>query len=389
MSVMFSKLARIMRSRILKKFWIIPFFVFILWPLYRVIFYPSLTKALPYKIEIDEKVEIVKLFPNKEIDILVLGDQMGISLYKYAEKLSDLLSYESATPINIGLLAKKRDGLHRSLAKLKKLKKLPTIVLYHGSSQEEWELKFKTIDSKRIYKNLTEGLSPFYQSLLYVSPFFGKFIFSRFEIQNLNSTPKEVDPNLADKFILQRMPVNYLLFYYELLELIDYVQSSGSLLILITTPIDNSIKPLKTCEQSFTSTLKENIEQSEQYIENGNYITAYNKLKDLMKEAHGNALAHYLFGVAASKTGQIKESIHHLMMASSLDCRRWRSNAVYNTIIRDLAKDKEVPLFDFAAIFLKQWHFNSAFLKGIYPQELFYQKAVKILGMKLKDLLQL
>jgi hypothetical protein len=87
--------------------------------------------------------------------------------------------------------------------------------------------------------------------------------------------------------------------------------------------------------------------------------------------------------------GDLAEALDHLHQAAAYDCQSWRATQVTNNIIRKVASEQRVMLFDFARLVESDWTKNSTFFDELNPQNLYYQKAVDALGSVLRRVLQL
>ena len=86
--------------------------------------------------------------------ILILGDRQGKHLDAFLPELTKEVSVNLRKPIKIFNWSSNGDGLHRSLEKLKSLKKIPPLVVVYGTSQEFYEKKFNINDHKTIFSKV-------------------------------------------------------------------------------------------------------------------------------------------------------------------------------------------------------------------------------------------
>ncbi len=78
----------------------------------------------------------------------------GRQVASFSKIMAAKISENLSRPIKIQSIAAKGEGLHRTLHKIKNLKKLPLIIIYFGGSEERSELKFKTRDIPAIKENI-------------------------------------------------------------------------------------------------------------------------------------------------------------------------------------------------------------------------------------------
>jgi hypothetical protein len=87
--------------------------------------------------------------------------------------------------------------------------------------------------------------------------------------------------------------------------------------------------------------------------------------------------------------GNIDEAIPALLSASAYDCEPWRATEVQNSIIRKVAKNQQVILFDFAKLLDQEYTNNTTFFDETHPQNLYYEQGMEQLGLVIKNILKL
>ena len=75
---------------------------------------------------------------------------MGHNLNAYLPSLIKDISSNLAEVIKVFNWSRKNEGMHRTLSKIKSLKNLPEIIIYHGGSEEFFEKTFFIKDKKTI-----------------------------------------------------------------------------------------------------------------------------------------------------------------------------------------------------------------------------------------------
>ncbi len=113
--------------------------------------------------------------------ILIVGDKMGANLSVYTPELALELAKNFKSPPVIFNWSKPNEGLHRTLFKLKSLKKLPSIIIYHGASSELFEKTFNVQDAKAIEKNFATYDDEKIISLIITFPWLSKILYKKME----------------------------------------------------------------------------------------------------------------------------------------------------------------------------------------------------------------
>jgi hypothetical protein len=322
--------------------------------------------------------------------IVMVGDRMGVRLEKFKDMMAATISTNLSKPIKIETLSSEQFGLHRTIQLLENIKgKFPKIIIYHGASEEEVEYRFLTDEHKNIMKNFELYNNPKIQTLLILFPILSKFIYEQINHIRLDDVVVP-DPNTyTEKQQLKRVEVHYKMFEVELERMLRLIREKDSIAVLFTTPINPNVQPKITCPSSQNADIDDKLKAVINDIKRKDYKTAYKKAKIAHYLALGNAQAHYIFSRVAKQLGRVKEAHQALEHASSYDCKRWRSDGVYNAIIRKMAKKYDAFLFDFDYYLRDNWKSNITFFDDIYAQDLYYQNAVKSVGRLIKKSLRL
>lgn len=318
--------------------------------------------------------------------ILIVGDRMGENLKTYTPELLEELGKSFSKPPKIYNWARPHEGLHRTLFKLKSLKKLPSIIIYHGASSELYEQKFDLHDAGAISKNFQTYDDEKMISLIITFPWLSKVLYKKMQYFDLGVTKEYKNLNDGSSKMTEK-EISFKLFDYELRELVDLIKDKKSNLILITTPLNLEIAPKEICAQSTSNTIIEVQQSIESLLKEGNFKTAYPKALELSNETYSNALSFYLLGKASMGLGEIAKAREALQKASVFDCANWRGNAVYNAIMKTEAKKRQIELIDFDQFMASSLSKEGLFIDEYFPQNIFYQSMISELKDSLKKIL--
>jgi hypothetical protein len=320
--------------------------------------------------------------------ILFIGDRMGAYLSKFKEQLAVNISVNLDNAIQISSIAKEGKALHRTIHELKSLTKWPQILIYHGGSEEFREDKFKLEEVKKIKKNFDLFKDDRIETLLILFPQLSRLIYTPINKMVLD---EEIPPtqDLNEEAYLKRFELELILFEQHLNDLITLSRDRNALIILTTTPINLDIKPKASCSFTSNMDLEKAILETREELRNKNPKLAYNRSTLLIQKFPANASLHFLHGQISKRLGKIDEAVEHLLKASFYDCSSWRTSDVHNSIIRKVAEKQKVLLFDFAALTDREYSENVTFFDEIYPQNLYYEKAIEQLGLAIKSILKL
>lgn len=313
-------------------------------------------------------------------DVLIVGDRMAMAIKNYTSTIMSELPRELSKSVKIYNWSTKYEFIGKTLSKLKKLKKLPKVIVYHGASTEFYEKRFSIEDRDIIFKNLEKYKNDSIISAILTWPYISKFIYGPMTTYLLSNKVKNDTREYSSREKLKKYELVYKLYEVELDRLIAHVRAKGSTIILTTTPVNLDTAPFETCDHSLTSKIlnqQKNIEGK--LIKNHSLKMTYNQIKNLASKTISNARSFYLYGQAARKMGKFQKARLILSLASVYDCEQWRSNMVFNSIIKNRAflNENEIYLIDFDEIVNSQYGHNVLFLNKIYPQNIFYKRFSK------------
>ena len=333
------------------------------------------TQIIPYPYLINVK-NIEGSLEAASSNVLIVGDRMGVALDKYIPELIKDTSAELKDPLKIYNWSRSNEGLHRSIDKLKKLDSLPSVVIFHGASEELYEKKFYISQKDIITKNMALYEDDAILTMIMTAPFISKYLYTPIKYIVLGDYPKQDSSTYTGKQKQDRLEIAFKIFEKEVIEFIQYVKSKDSKLIIMTTPINLETEPKSVCENAKTQTMEDYQKDIELMISEGNKKKAYLKAKELAKISLTNAKSHYLYGNVSLDLGRFKEAREQLTMAAAYDCTQWRINIVFNKILEKIAKRNNVELVDFDMLVNQNLGRDTLFLDPIFPQVIYYQRAL-------------
>lgn len=339
--------------------------------------------VVPYPYTFSEKWAPVQI----DSPILIVGDRMADYLSKFQINLSETISTELSAPIKIQSLASPGEAIHRTIHKLKSISKWPQILIYHGASEEFTENKFNLSQISKIKGHFSIYNNEKIQTLLMLYPWLSRIVYEPIERVQLAN---EISPDVyEEKNYLVKLETELLLFEKHLVELIETARNRGTFIIFLTTPINLNSSPKKTCHFATNDEIEKHIIDLRELLKQNNPKEAYNRSSDLIKKFVGNAELFYFHGQISKRLGYYDEALRTLQIASSYDCEPWRATEVHNSIIRKVAKNYQVLLFDFAQMTNNDLKENITFFDEIYPENKYYEAGMHQLGLVVKKILKL
>jgi hypothetical protein len=342
---------------------------------------PEQIVPMPYAFQ--ETSPAIKL----EAPILIIGDSMGSYFAKFTPTLADTISVNLSKPIKIQSLAKPGFALHRTLHELKSLVQWPQIIIYQGASEEYAENKFLVSEMPKIKENFDRYNDDRLETFMILYPVLSRIIYEPIKRVVLPEEPEKVDTD--QKAYLKRMETELFLFEQQLIQLASMSKDRSSLLILTTTPINLDTPPKQVCEFTSTIDLEGEILGLRDLLKANDPKSAYARSSKLITQYTGNAELLYIHGQISKRIGNLNEAVNSLLQASAYDCDPWRATEVHNSIIRKVAKQQQILLFDFAKLTQDDFTQNETFFDELHPQNLYYDKGMEQLGLVIKSILKL
>lgn len=321
--------------------------------------------------------------------IVILGDRMGERLSLFKSRLAEKLSTNLSRPIKIDILTGEDENIHRSLHKIKQLKKLPLIIIYIGNLDQEIENVLPDENISQVNLNLKLYQNDYIRSAIMLFPELAKLVYFPVNFIQLSERIIPDKKEYTDPQLQMRRIIQYKLFEFAFEDLIKFTKKNNSLLIPLTTPLNLKNKAVKSCYGSLSSDAKKEVEDIKALIEKKDFKSAYNLSKDLALLNSNNAQILHLHSLVAFKLNLFKEYQKFGEMSLAMDCGKRPGSPVYNSIIKSMAKRHEVVFFDYHQLLTDESKGNFVFLDEVYPQDFYIEKLIDILAQQIKRRLRL
>lgn len=305
-------------------------------------------------------------------NVLIVGDRMAQTLTRFNSIITERISKNLTTPLRVYNWSSDKEGLHRTLHKLKTLKKWPPVIIYHGGSQEFIEKKFMIKDRGKILYNFNRYQDPKLLTAIMVAPFLSRILYVPTNYVALSDEIKGQDWLINGPEAQSLLEIGFKVFEFELEELIRLSFENNSNLIILTTPINFELSPQKVCDNSVSTTILKRQEEVQKLIDKGDFKEAYSEAYTLSQESVANAKTYYLLGTAAKLNGSFDKARQFLIMAQAFDCNPFKVHVANNALMKKMSQKHHVHLVDFDMLVARNFGRNLLFADDIYPQQLYY-----------------
>ncbi len=344
---------------------------------HRFVAMPTNIFPMPY---IVQEVLIKDRLPAKlDPQVIILGDGAALKLKGIIPDLVKKTSKKISGQIEIYNWAQNYDGIHRSIAKLKSLKKFPPLIIYMGGGSEFFEQKFNLLKRATILENFNKYEDEKWQSLMITMPWLSRLIYHNPRFVHLSGEKLEDKHEYSAKDKQLALEISLKLFKLELLEMVSLIKANNSRLIFITTPINLEYPPNQVCENTTNSKITSSQKNIKDLIDKKKYKDAYINLKPLMEESLANAQTYHLKGITELKLGLLEDAKNTLLFAKAFDCDLKKITPMHNAIIKDVAVSENIKLIDFHNLIVNNLGKNALFITPETPQSIYYLELEKLL----------
>jgi hypothetical protein len=323
----------------------------------------------------------------EDADVLIIGDQLGVEFNSQVQKLVENLSEKLQKPLSIYNLAAEGEGIHRTMAKIKSMAKLPPIIIYMGGSSEFYEDLYPN-DLKKYKLNYKIFKNDYAQTAVMLFPILSRFIYVPDKVKQLGEKI-EAAKNRNDRHFQFVAQSTFYFYQEQLMDLIDYMIDKGSTPIIVTHPVNYEAKVNKVCDNAVTDDIT--IEQVDiaKMIESNKVKEAYNRTLILDGISVGNAQTKYLLGISQITLGKIKKAKSNLTLAKALDCAPKGAHPVINQIQRKVIRERALENIDFDKMVNLDLGKEVLFIDGVSPQFIYWERLENEMTNKLKRILDL
>ena len=342
---------------------------------------------LPYILKVDYSSQAQEA---QKSNILIVGDQLGVKLGSWSDKIVRQTQEGLENPLKVYVWAEKGEGLHRTLAKIKSLKKMPEIIIYHGGSQEFFEKRLDPQFEQIMLKNFRRHQNKWFHSAMFLFPFLSQLIYQPYSRVVLSHEYHLLKQRPSARQRQKIKELGYLTYSAEYREFIRFLRERKASLIVVTPPHRLDLPPGKDCFDHFMKTqLKDELEEIARRVEGGKGKSAISRLQVLLKENVYHAQIYYLLGQALVQIGKYRDAKSFFYRARALDCQLAQGNMIFNRIQVQIAEKNEFEIVDFNRLVNSRYGREKLFQNDFFPQEIYYDRLISELVLRVKEILNL
>ena len=342
------------------------------------------TQRFPYTYTI-KKQNYPELLLAEQADVLLVGDRQALYLGEFIPMLQDLFFQTFSQKVKIYNWASPKEGIHRTLDKIKSLKKFPVAIIYLGGSEEFLEKLFNVKHYKRIQKNFEQYADINVLSWIERFPITSRYFFYLPQYIHLGQFEESLEI-LGAKEELQKNEINLKLFELALRELSAITLNNKSELLILTTPV-NLLQEPSVCKAATNDKFRNELYKVEVLLQNGKIKEALSILELFKNSTLANAKVWYLYGKTFLELGRSDVALQALRYANALDCSAIKDSVLVNSIKRRVAREYSIRLIDFNEMVNKDLGAKDLFTPSNLPEDQYWKTLVKDLEEKIAPLL--
>jgi len=311
-------------------------------------------------------------------DIVLLGDSATIPLENQLKVFNSEVSKDLKEPLKIYNWGAQGENLAFTLAKVKSLKKMPLLLIYHGGLDELDRARFSPADMGRVKINIDRAKDKEILTAIMTAPALGRLIYEPVKRVKLPTSPpfsKEVPSHIA----MRLMELTYELYKMEASELFGYLKTVDAKLWVIPQAMDIAAPALRVCENTNSQDVFEQIKKVRKALSRNETKVSYNILKETIAGNKGNSDLYHLLGQTFIKMGSFTQARKAYYQAMIFDCGLRKTNPIFTKILMEEAEKRDFRVFDFNRLVTNNLGHNILFLNDRTPQPLYYQQLNQLL----------
>lgn len=350
---------------------------------------PQRLTPAPYKIAkgVYEADEIAS-----NADVLIVGDNMGVSIGPHIDKLTMELSKKLARPLSIYNISQDDESLYRTIQKVESLEKVPKIlIIATGYSEMQEDLYPKTLQAKKnnnlnfkIYRNL------YVQSLMQLYPEISRLVFVPEHIKELKEKIVPIDfTKLTPQEFRDNLNKEISLYEVRLEKFLRRLKANGTNVLLVIPPINIELQDLKVCADTTNETIETTLKQLQNLLTKGQTKEAQIIDQTINNKIVANTFYHQLKQELYEKQGKITKAYEQALLKLSFACEVKSGHPIFIKTLENTALSQNIDSINFNEIVKQSYTRDPLFISAKTPQSIYFPKLMKELVIKLKQLTQL
>lgn len=341
---------------------------------------PPQVYPFPYLLEAVPSEEIEQA---ENADIVIVGDSAGVYLNPYLEEFRERASSQLKDPLKVYNWARRGETLAHVIQKIKSLKKMPLLFIYHGGLDEMDQARFLLNSVPKINKNIALTKDDALLTSLIGFPPLARLIYwphkrpkLKFFLETEKDIPSPFPSDLKPVKALKVMENIYEIYQWEAKELFSYLKFKDARLWLIPQAFNLKVPPTRTCENATNLEIEKLLKQASKLIISNKTKEAFSIVNSILMENKTHARALYTMGNLMMKRGDFSSARRAYYQSMLYDCSLRRSNPLFLKILMEQAEKKSFKIINFNQMVTNYLGKNILFEDLRKPQGIYYNKLI-------------
>lgn len=341
---------------------------------------PQQVYPYPYTLEAIPQDELAQAM---EAQILIVGDSAGTYLDPYLEEFVGRASANLKNPLKVYNWARQGETLAHVFHKIKALKKMPLLIIYHGGLDEMDQARFDLKAVANLNKNIAFTKDDALLTTLIGFPPLARLVYwphsrpiLKFYRQREKDIPSPFPADLQPEKALKVMENVYEIYQWEAKQLFSYLKTKDAYVWVIPQAYNLKVPPTRTCENATNFEIEKLLKQASNLIIANKTKEAFSIVNSILMENKTHARALYTMGNLMSKRGDFSSARRAYYQSMLYDCSLRRSNPLFLKILMEQAEKKSFKIINFNQMVTNYLGKNLLFSDLRQPQGIYYNKLI-------------
>ncbi|MCR9204369.1 MAG: hypothetical protein NXH75_07325 [Halobacteriovoraceae bacterium] len=325
--------------------------------------------------------ETIKIPPQEvkqasDADVIILGDSAGTYLADYMPRFISETQKQIRKPLIVYNWSRQGENLAHVLAKVKSLKRMPLLFIYHGGLDELTRRRFDRTNILTLFKNIKLTKDESFLTTIYSAPIASKLLYWPMDRVELGPSSPTYPLDMESTVVIKYLEALYSVFKWEATELTDYLKLNDAQVWFVPQAYNLTERPVRVCEATINLEVEKALDQANAFIKKKKTKDALKIIKAVLLENKSHALALHTMGNLLVSQGQYQDAKRAYFQSMIYDCGMTRANPILLKILMEQFEKKEFKIIDFNRMVTSFVGRNILFEGPRKPQSIYYERLI-------------
>lgn len=322
------------------------------------------------------KVSPAEIKEASDADVIILGDSAGKFLMEYMPRFIEETQKKLRKPLVIYDWSAPGENLAHVTAKVKSLKKMPLLFIYHGGLDELTRRRFDKKNVVTLFKNIKLTKDENFLTTIYSAPILSRILYWPMAKVEMGPGAPTYPLDLQSTVVIKYLEAIYSIYKWEATELTDFLKLNDAQIWFIPQAYNLTERPVRVCEATINLEVEKALDKANEYIKEKKTKDALKIIKAVLMENKSHALALHTMGNLLVAQGQFQDAKRAYFQSMIYDCGMTRSNPVMLKILMEQFEKKDFKIFDFNRTVTSFVGRNILFEGPRKPQSIYYERLI-------------